>query len=312
MIKVANLSANTFPIEFLEVLPDRCECCGEPTYINATLKTLRCSNPKCTDKVVQRLLVMLQDLGVKNMGESRCRDFLTTYGLENPYCIFMYEPTDGVLGSKMSMDFSQQIFDQLKDRRDMLLWEYVKIGNLPRIRDNARKIFSDYDNLDSFYNDFEDPVTGGVDFICRKLNIKVKDAVESISAVHAYETLKAFKEDLYEVVDFVNIKKLNTPVINICMSTAVGAPYKSKQDFSLQMNKEFGEKVHLNVLSSVTQDLHALIWAGNGNPTTKAVKALNINEKRRAENIANGVDSEEGLIFIGSGLLFKQWLEEQY
>ena len=62
-------------------------------------------------------------------------------------------------------------------------------------------------------------------------------------------------------------------IMNICISTAVGAPYKSKQDFVAQMNARFSDKVHLNFLGSVTKDCEYVVWSKEGAPTSKVKKA---------------------------------------
>lgn len=288
MIQVRDLATSQFPADFLACLPTVCDSCGGPTEITETLTILRCANPRCIEKSVQRLVALLADLGVKGMGESKARNFLETFGLTNPYAIFMYEPSDGPIHEGCSMDVSYTLFDQISAHRGMLLWEYVKIGNLPGIRDSARKLFAEYDSLDEFYDDLE---AGGIAFVQERLSIKGKaesdsffseDDVVSIKAVDVYNTLLFFKDDLFEALDFVDIKQLDTPVINICISTAVGAPFTSKQDFVSQMNSSFEHKVHLNFLGSVSQDCQFLIWSKEGAPTNKVTKVHSINDKRQS------------------------------
>lgn len=317
MILVSELKNSALPKEFLDVLPVYCDSCGAENEITESLTILRCSNPSCGEKAVQRLVALLKDLGVKNMGESKCRQFLEHFGTVNPYAIFMYEPdVDGPLFEGCSMDFSYALFEQINKKRKMLLWEFVKIGNLPGIRDSARKLFAEYDSLEEFYDDLE---AGGISFVQELLSIKGKqeapdnyfdddDSPVSVKAVDVYNTLMYFKDELLEAVEFVEIKQLTTRVINICISTAVGKPYSSKADFVAKMNEEFGHKVHLNFLGSVTNDCQFLIWSKEGAPTNKVKKAEKINEKRRAQNMANGVDEEEGLIQIMTGAEFREYL----
>lgn len=319
MLRVTELYESSLPKEFVDTLPTTCDACGAPTEITETLSLLRCSNPMCGEKAVQRLVALLQDLDVKNMGEAKCRNFLEHWGITNPYAIFMYELTDGPLFDGCSMDFSEGIFEQIDSKREMLLWEYVKIGNLPGIRDSARKLFADYDDLEEFYDDLEE---GGIDFVQDLLGIKKgtkqdsdnffddSEAV-SVTAVKVYNTLMDHKEELFEALDFVTIKKLTTPVLNVCISTAVGKPYKSKKDFINQMNEQFGHKVHLNFLSSVSKEVHFLIWSKEGAETSKVRKAKAHNVKVE-EMIASGVPEDEAphYIEIMTGAEFRQYLEE--
>lgn len=316
MLLVSELSPNTFPIDFLNVLPTVCDKCGCETEITETLSMLRCSNPNCGEKSVQRMVAMMDDLGVKGMGASRCRAFLESFDITNPYGIFMYELSDGAIFDGASDDFSEGIFDQIDTRREMMLWEYVKIGNLPGIRDSARKLFTDYDSLELFYEDIED---GGIDFIRTLLDIKGKfverdtylddeEEVVSVKAVAVYNTLIAYKEDLLEALEYVNIKQLGTATVNICISTAVGYPFSSKSDFVRQMNERYGDKIHLNFLGSVSNAIEFLVWSKEGSMTSKVRKVNAINDKRSQENQLEGRPSDEGLIRIVTGSEFEEFL----
>lgn len=278
MLKVKELDASTLPQAFLDVLPKTCDICGADTEITESLTMLCCPNPRCIAKVTQRLLALLTDLGIKNMGESRCEKFLRHFDVLNPYAIFMYEPSDGPLFDGCGIEFSESIFEQIDKKRDMLLWEYIKIGNLPGIRDSARHLFMDYEDLEEFYDDLE---AGGIAFVQERLGITGKqsksddwddDEPTSVKAIAVYDTLIEFKDDLFEALDFVNIISVNK-FMNICISTAVGAPYKSKADFVQQMNARYSNKVHLNFLGSVTKDCEYLIWSKEGVPTNKVQKA---------------------------------------
>jgi hypothetical protein len=335
MLFVSDLQGSSFPQEFLNVLPTHCDCCGEATEITESLTILRCSNPLCGEKGVQRLVALMKDLGVKNMGESKCRQFMFNFDVASPYAILMYEPSDGVLFAGCSQSFSESIFEEVNKKRRMLLWEYVKIGNLPGIRDSARKLFANYDNLEEFYDDLED---GGISFVQELLSIKgsaVKSAdidyssddeydmtggfngedddekeVVSVKAVATYNTLMFFKEELLEALEYVEIKELTTDVINICISTAVGRPFKSKSDFVSQMNDDFGDKIHLNFLGSVSRDCQFLIWSKEGSKTTKVTKVERLNEKTRISNAASGIFEEFGCIEIMTGLEFRDYLAQ--
>lgn len=278
MMKVIDLEGSALPQQFLDVLPTECPTCGADTLITETLTQLSCSNPYCLEKATQRLVMLLKDLDIKSLGDSKCRQFLEYFDVTNPYAIFMYEPTDGVLYEGASPSFSDKFYMQLSDaKRTMTLAEYVKIGNLPGIRDSAYKLFGEYDSLDEFYDDME---SEGILFVQDLLGIKREEEPDgwgddpvSVRAVAIYNTLIDFKEELYEALDFVNIKLLDTPVINICISTAVGFPFKSKASFVAEMNEQFGDKVHLNFLGSVSKNCDFLIWSKEGGKTSKVRKA---------------------------------------
>lgn len=320
MIMVSDLYATSLPHDFLDVLPHECDSCGSPTEITESLSMLRCSNPSCIEKSVQRLVSLLKDLGVKNMGESHCRKFLDHFGTSNPYAIFVYEPDeDGTLHGGCSEDFSYKFYNSLNEKRTMLLWEYVRVGNLPGIKDSARHLFANYDSLDEFYDDLDE---GGVPFVQGLLSIKGKGVVDtdsffedeetgggvSVRAIAVTDTLQFFRNDLYMALDYVNIKSLETEIVNICISTAVGRPFTSKSDFVSRMNALFGDKVHLNFLGSVSKDCQFLIWSKEGAKTTKVRKAESINAKREEKNEEDMFGEEKELIQIMTGLEFQDYL----
>lgn len=56
-----------FPEPFYDSLPTVCleDVCGYPTEMLESLTQLRCSNPRCPSKVVQRMSAMVNRLGGK-------------------------------------------------------------------------------------------------------------------------------------------------------------------------------------------------------------------------------------------------------
>lgn len=274
MIRVKDLQNSTLPKEFVAVLPKVCDVCGADTEVTDTLTALVCSNPNCKEKGVQRLVQLLKDLNIKNMGESKCRSFLENFDCTNPYGIFVYDPnSDGTLFESCSMDFSESIYAQINEHREMLLWEYVKIGNIPGIRDIARHLFKDYTDLEQFYEDMEE---GGIPFIQDLLGIKGKSADTeseiSVKATAVYETLLQYKGELTEFIDEVKLKTVNA-VLNVCISSNAGGKWKTKSEFKDYVSKAFADTLHINFLSGVTKDCDYLIWGGAGAKTSKVKKA---------------------------------------
>lgn len=306
-----------FPVEFVQTLPPRCPECGDNTIITTTLSMLQCGSDNCSGKQVQRLVSMIKDLGVLDMGVSKCKSFLNYYGVQNPYAIFAFEPLDenghpapdgaDVLADNISHAVSVKIYNQIDRKRNMTLSDYVKIGNLQGIRDSALHIFGDYDDLETFYNDFE---FGLVGFIQEKLGIK--NTSVSAKAIQITEVLQRHKEELFEFIDYVNIKKkqnkvvngegqyIETQSLNICLSTSVGSPYRSKRDFVDQMEELAGDDVILNVLGGVSNNCHILVWSKSGAETSKVRKAYAINEKAGYEKVR-----------IMTGTEFKNYLESK-
>ena len=175
-MKVTELTEKVLPTEFLACLPKTCPFCGAYTEITEGLTALTCSNPMCKSKLAERMKSMCDDIGVKNLGVSKCQAFIEAYNLKSPYALFEFCNTDGtaknVFYSGCSQEFSDSIAVQLVDKRKKQLWEYVRIGNLPGIRDSAKKLFGGYSDINDFYKDLMNTQTGGILFVQKLLGIE--------------------------------------------------------------------------------------------------------------------------------------------
>lgn len=269
LVKELELSGK-LPQQFIDILPKVCPDCGADMVISDTLKELSCENPYCKGKVAQRMTAMLVDMGVKNMGESRCLKFIEETGLNYPSAILQWEPKFGDIGD-LSEEFLNGIKKQIDEHRTMMLWEYVKYSNIPYLRDTARELFKEYNDLKQFYAIMESKGDAAVVFIQEILGIK-ESGVLSIRALNIYQSLVIYKEELIEGLKYVNII-VPDKTLNICISTSVGQGYANKADFANQMNQRYGNKCHINFLSTVTKNCDYLIWSKIGAPTSKVKKA---------------------------------------
>ena len=269
LVKELELSGK-LPQQFIDILPKVCPDCGADMIISDTLKELSCENPYCKGKVAQRMTAMLIDMGVKNMGESRCLKFIEETGLNYPSAILQWEPKFGDIGD-LSEEFLNGIKKQIDEHRTMMLWEYVKYSNIPYLRDTARELFKEYNDLKQFYAIMESKGDAAVVFIQEILGIK-ESGVLSIRALNIYQSLVIYKEELIEGLKYVNII-VPDKTLNICISTSVGQGYANKADFANQMNQRYGNKCHINFLSTVTKNCDYLIWSKIGAPTSKVKKA---------------------------------------
>lgn len=269
MIKLETFKKYFSNQQFIDSLPEDNKCeCGADLFINEALTRIECQNPNCFENAVQRMVSMVSDLGIRNMGESRCRDFLNYFDTLNAYAIFAYDPnTDGVFGNSEKVAYD--LYEQVSALPARTLGEYVKVGNYPGLQDSALSLFKGYCSLETFYADFEE---GGISFIQGKLGIS--DDTMSIKAINCARVLTDFKDMLFEYVDYAHI--LDTTVVQefkICASTSVGYPYKSKIDFINKLNAQFKGKIHLIFSSSLTKTCDVLVWAGElGKAKTTKVK----------------------------------------
>lgn len=186
---------------------------------------------------------------------------------------------------EMSDKVAAEITSQVNKARTMLLYEFVRMGNYEGLRDSASQLFKDYGTLDEFYKDFEN---GGVAFVKNKLGIKVDNGV-SIRAESIFNTLTKAKDELYKYIQYVDIRE-SAEVMNICISTAVGAPYKNKAEFVRVMNEKYGDRCYLNKLGSVSKNCQYLIWSKIGSETNKVQNA-----KKLGIPIMTGAEFDEML-----------------
>lgn len=267
---------NDLPTEFLNILPEVCETCGSPLEITETLTGLKCSNPRCKDKMVKRIQTLCQDLNILYFGESTIRKFLNAYECNSPMGIFALQK--GMLISPdTSLELSNKIIDQIQAKNSFTLWEYVKHSNLPHIRDNAKKIFHGYACIADAFKDIE---SGGVSFIKDKLGIT---SFDYLLATKTYNTLMLFKQDLLGYETDVNIIHTENLVeLEVVCSDSVGEGYPKKKDFYADMNSRYSDIIKFDFKGSVSKSTDYLVWAGaDGSParvTSKVVTVQKWNE----------------------------------
>lgn len=276
MITLRELRTMSIPEEFLETLPENtCDICGKDLVITAGLTMLQCSNPFCPEHITQKLVGLMKDIGVKDMGASKCRKFVANFDSDNPYMIFAYDPNeDGVMYDGCSLSFSQKIVDRVVAVKRMTLAEYVKLGNMPFIRDTAKQLLDGYSGKQGLVDFYVDLKAGGIAFVQQALG--VADSKVSVIATRVYETMILFEHNLMEYIDYVDLIDFTAEKLteyNICISTSVGAPYSSKPDFVSSINRKFAEKAHVNFLERISPACTILIWSGKGADTSKVTKA---------------------------------------
>lgn len=279
MLFVKDLKENyqnyNLPKDFVDCLLAECPSCGALTAINESLTHLRCSNPRCKDKIIMRIKAICDELGILGFGESTIEKYVDYYKIINPLKIFQLEPGDP-LGEDVSMVVSEKILEQLVKKKDFQLWEYVKIANLPNIQTSSRDIFQGYSTLEEAYADIKE---GGVSFIQKKIGVSCDNEL-SIRAAKIYESLIEFEEDLLECVGDVNIINLEESgivEISVVCSDQVGGGFAKKKDFYEYVNTKFQGKVHVNFLGAVKKSIDYLVWAGaDGSPAryTSKVKTV--------------------------------------
>ena len=272
------------PKRFVDCLPDVCPTCGSVMSISETLTGLHCENPKCKDKIVMRIKAICSDLGILGFGESTIEKFIDYYEVTNPLDMFGLQ-VGMDLAEDVSPKISESVTKQIASKRSFLLWEYVRIANIPHVQTSAMVLFKGYKTLEEAYAEIED---GGPVFIQNKLGI-IADENMSIRAMKIYESLMLYKDDLFDAISQVNIIDLeNKKELNVVCSDQVGDGFTKKAEFYSYINNTFGDKVHVNFLPSVNKSIDYLVWAGaDGSPAryTSKVKTVEGWNSRGLTNI---------------------------
>ncbi len=261
------------PDQFIDCLPESCPDCGYPLEMSETLTGLHCSNPRCKSKLMMRIKALCKDLNILYFGESTIEKFIDYYDATSPLDIFELE--EGmVLGDGISVEVSNKVISQIKQKNTFLLWELVQVANLPFVRTSARSIFQGYSSFEEAYADIE---SGGVAFIQDKLGIN-KDGEISIQASKIYASLMEFKDDLIYAEKTVNIVKLEgKSELNVVCSDQVGGGFSKKPEFYAYIKENYGDRVHVNFLTSVNKKIDYLIWAGaDGSPARYTSKVQKV------------------------------------
>lgn len=277
MVLVADLKKDLeLPEEFLNLLPEECPVCGSSMFISETLTGLHCADPRCTSKVVQRILAICTELDIKGLGEKTAEKFLAEAETVNPLSIFYIPKSSGdpdTISVEVYNSLKKQIAKVLE--REFALWEFVKIANIPHVQNSARKLLSGYSDLEEFFDHLEE---GGVNFVQERLGVQFKEDEYALSAIKVYNSLVEFEDELLEVVGLFKIKNLEgVRELNVVCSDQVGGGFKTKNEFYNAVREEFSGEFQVNFLSSVSQKINALIWAGaDGSPARYTSKVQKV------------------------------------
>lgn len=317
-IAVADLGElNTaLPEEFLNILPRNCRVCESDMTISEVLTGLKCSNPRCGSKFKMRIKAICQDNDIKGFGEAAIETFLDTYSPTSPMNIFELQvgmPLGEGIGEARSESIISQI-TKIRDEREYMLWEVVRMQHLPGIQTTAGAIFKGFSDIDEAYEALE---SGGVEFVHERLYGEVVDSV-GVNSIRIYTTLMEFEADIKEAASYFNIiSSRDTREVTVVASDQVGSGFGTKNEFYAYCKENFGGKYHFNFAGAVSKkSTEVLIWAGadgsDARYTNKVQKVENYNQKGASIPILTGGQFIE---FLESGREFDEvynyYLEQQ-
>lgn len=165
---------------------------------------------------------------------------------------------------KEAKEYADKLYNLLttEDMSDALMQEVLNADDYG--------VFEGYSSYSSIRHILENK---GVPYIVNIVRDKLaninKDKI-SIKALKIYNTLIAFKNDLFEAIQFVNIIDLSgnsgVRLLKVACSTEVGGQFKKKADFYAYVNDKYKDKVHVEFLKSVNKSIDYLVWSGGSNP----------------------------------------------
>lgn len=280
---------DVIPSWFWKQIPTECPYCGLPTEMQLGLTKLTCCNPRCCAKVAKRVEALLNDLGIKGIGEAGVQKFVDDYEVISPFEIFTLrginednEPYDYPIYEGVNYKTDAQVKDELENwkKRGLALWEVAKLMHLPYLGEkSSKKLFLAYNTFEDFYNDKGEGVDA-LDFIQGLLGIKVDGQELSLQAANINDSLEEFHEDLLQAEQiYPKIKKVDldadgrpiTGIKGVYTDKRKTDLAKTKKEFYLLIEDSFPD-LHIDWESSVTKETDFVI-TGTGNRTSKLVKA---------------------------------------
>lgn len=280
---------DVIPSWFWKQIPTECPYCGLPTEMQLGLTKLTCCNPRCCAKVAKRVEALLDDLGIKGIGEAGVQKFVDEYEVTSPFEIFTLrgvnengEPYDYPLYEGVNYKADAQVKDELENwkKRGLELWEVVKLMHLPSLGEkSSKKLFLAYNTFEDFYNDKGEGIDA-VDFIQSLLGIRADSQDLSLQASNINDSLEEFHDDLLQAEQiYPNIKKVDldadgnpiTGIKGVYTDKRKTDLAKTKKEFYLLIEDTFPD-LHVDWESSVTRETDFVI-TGTGNRTSKLVKA---------------------------------------
>lgn len=276
---------NLISSDVLAYIPRTCECGAEIEFTDS-VRQIYCSNPRCFYKVAARLEAMAKAMQADGWGESTCVTVCKEFKFISPYQVFLLEDYVKKGGQSTVSAFAKKVASICdSERRNVELWEVVKLAGIPSIETIAYKIFNGYDNLTDAFNDIE---KNQVPFIAEKLGLKNADG--SVMAVNVYNTLIKYKEELLFGETQFKIYKPAGQTLHIAITGGV-AGFRNKSEFIKYIKDRYKDKVNPMLMNSVTTQVDILIADGDTS-SNKYNTAFRLNRKYIEKGLTSGVFTE--------------------
>lgn len=272
--------------EVLNCIPKKC-LCGADIVFTDSVRQIYCSNPKCFFKIAARLEAMAKHMKADGWGESTCVAVCKEFKLVSPYQVFLLEKYVANGGTSSIPAFEKKV-KSICDRtkREVELWEVVKLAGIPSIETIAYKIFNGYESICDAFADIE---SGQVPFVAERLGLKNVDG--SVMAVNIYNTLMKYKDELIFGETQFTICKPTGRTIHIAITGGVTG-FRNKSEFIRYIKSRYNGVINPMLMNSVTSDVDILISDGDG-LSNKFRTASRLNTKYLERGLERGEFTEE-------------------
>lgn len=262
-------------VEIKDMIPRYCTSCDNELDLNMSLSKLSCPNPVCVSKLTHRAVYLCKYFGIDNFGESFFDKFFRITGeiyVSNILCLseesiedyledyeYVEDEDYGISYESFSKSLYKLYEKVQKIREKLTTTDYLKALALPDIQSRADDLVKGYLNFQDLYDDLSSCSTTsdfarifGISEGASKLMILIAKSLATYrSDVLNFES----KFDFFVPVD-------SDVELKIVCSTAVGKPFKSKQEFYRYIDNNYANKVKVTWSSSATKSCDLLIWSG--------------------------------------------------
>lgn len=188
---------NIIPSPWHAYVPEVCEYCDAPLYINDVATVLKCTNPHCARKLGNQADALLKDLGYKGYGPTTLTETCIAFQIHSIVDFITNAPIYGIVDALNARELS---FPAL-----------VEMLHIPNLGTKAYKLFDGYTTFESFYEDLassDNPVA----FVAKRVG--GWDTANSVLKI-----LADYAGVLLEITDLVEV---TAPVQNVIQIAITG------------------------------------------------------------------------------------------
>ena len=229
----------------IPLLPSyNCPLCGHFLHINDTFTSIYCNNGVCPSHMTSRMVDMLKDLKVRDLGESRCMDIIRKCKMTH-HTDILYLDVDE-LPNQFSYSTRLKWIEQINTPREVSMGELVSYFQLPNLGlTRAQRIFEGIQNLEGFFETYntKDKL---IHFVAERLSDSAYTYNVGVLPVEIGTSLWEEKEYLTRFQSKFKIRKITAHNLTVIMTGEIrnvvddnGYVFKPRESFISWLNKRY-------------------------------------------------------------------------